>query len=86
MDDAQMLKVTFYFNDTDTLYVYMAQGNEAIKIATTDRIGGIRADTVGWGGTHFLTPSFGIAPRLEFQRRNGETTSLQWSLESKYRW
>lgn len=84
VNDAQMLKVTWFINDTDKIFTYLARGNEAFRIDTIDQTGDIKANIFGIGGTHFITPALGISPSFEFQDREKDTIYSQFGMEFKY--
>ncbi len=80
------LKTTWFFNDSDDIFVYFSYGNEAFKVETVDRIGDAEAKIIGAGGTFFVTPSVGISPNFELQVREGGTRYAQAGFEFQYKW
>jgi hypothetical protein len=84
-DEAVSVKAIWFVNDKDKVYVYYSYGSEAYKAETIDRIGGIRANTVGAGGTYLMTPAIGVSPSLEYQDRENGSEHLQFGLEFIYR-
>ncbi len=84
-DEAISVKAIWFVNDQDKVFIYYSYGSEAYKAETIDRIGGIRANTVGAGGTYFITPAIGVSPSLEFQDRENGREHLQFGLEFIYR-
>ena len=84
-DEAISVKAIWFVNDQDKVFVYYSYGSEAYKAETIDRIGGIRANTVGAGGTYFITPAIGVSPSLEYQDRENGREHLQFGLEFIYR-
>ena len=80
------LRTTWFFNDTDDIFIYFSYGSEAFKIETIDRIDDTAAKIFGAGGTFFVTPSVGISPNFESQVREGGTRYSQAGLELRYKW
>ncbi len=84
-DEAISAKAIWFINDQDKVFMYYSYGSEAYKAETIDRIGGIKANTVGAGGTYFITPAIGVSPSLEFQDRERGSEHFQLGLEFIYR-
>lgn len=73
-------------SSSDFLTFSYASGTEAFNLATIDRLGQFRANTVGAGWRHLLTPRTGFSVSYAYQFRSGGARQQSYSIGLLRRW
>jgi YaiO family outer membrane protein len=80
-DGSALVKVIWFFDDRTRAFAYAATGSESFMTETIDRIGDLRANAFGVGGTWFVGHALGLSPSFEYQERERGPRYIQLGLE-----